>query len=338
MVGLQASQNASFVKNGPRPVNLRTDLGPLADLIEIAFASSMDSNGRAAVREMRTMSSMPGIGFLGGLNNLMQGMGTGYVWIEDGKLVGNVSVYPADGPGFDGRDWVIVNVAVHPDYQRRGIAQELMRSSMDMIAQRGGRRAMLQVDADNPVARRLYMRLGFLEERAWTTWRRSGAYNLPQPYDSGDPRIHIVHRQPNEWQAEFRLAEYVRPQAMGGLGWLRPLHERQFHRSLLQQLTDWVSLRQRERLVIRSDNGQDILAALWIETSLTLTTQMTLMVHPDYEGLYDEALINTAVRRFGTSALGVEHPSDRTVTSAILKRYQFSVRREVIHMTWTPRT
>lgn len=338
MVGLQASQNPSFVKNGPRPVNLRTDLGPLADLIEIAFASSMDSNGRAAVREMRTMSNMPGIGFLGGLNNLMQGMGTGYVWIEDGRLVGNVSVYPADGPGFDGHDWVIVNVAVHPDYQRRGIAQELMQSSMDMIAQRGGRRAMLQVDADNPVARRLYTRLGFLEERAWTTWRRSGAYNLPQPYDSGDPRIHIVHRQPGEWQAEYRLAEYVRPQAMGGLGWLRPLHERQFHRSLWQQLTDWLSLRQRERLIIRSDDGQDILAALWIETSLTLTTQLTLMVHPDYEGLYDEALINTAVRRFGTSALGAEHPSDRTVTSAILKRYQFAVRREVIHMTWTPRT
>ena len=74
MVGIQATQNPVLVKNGPRPVNLRTDLGQLADLIETAFASSMDSNGRAAVREMRTMSNMPGIGFLGGLNNLMQGM------------------------------------------------------------------------------------------------------------------------------------------------------------------------------------------------------------------------------------------------------------------------
>ncbi len=335
MVGIQATQNSALVKNGPRPVNLRTDLGALADLIEIAFVSSMDSNGRAAVREMRTMSGMPGIGFLGGLNNLMQGMGTGYVWIADGKLVGNVSVYPADGPGFDGRDWVIVNVAVHPDYQRRGIAHQLMQASMDMIAQRGGRRAMLQVDADNPTARNLYLRLGFMEERSWTTWRRNGTYTMPTPYDS-NPRIHIVHRQPGEWQAEYKLAEYVRPPSMGGLGWLRPIHERQFRRNFLQQMGDWLSLRQRERLVIRSDDERELLAALWIETSLTLTTQITLLVHPDYEGLYDEALINTAVRRFGTSALALEHPSDRPVTSSILKRYQFSVRREVVHMVWTP--
>ena len=143
VVGLQATQNPALVKDGPRPVNLRTDLGSLADLIEIAFASSMDSNGRAAVREMRTMSNMPGIGFLGGLNSLMQGMGTGYVWIADGKLVGNVSVYPADGPGYDGRDWVIVNVAVHPDYQRRGIAQ-----GVDSITTRKVRSVLLQTHPD----------------------------------------------------------------------------------------------------------------------------------------------------------------------------------------------
>lgn len=335
MVGLQASHNPAFVQEGPRPVNLRTDLGQLADLIEIAFASSMDSNGRAAVREMRTMSNLPGIGLIGGLNNLMQGMGMGQVWIADGRLVGNVSIYPADGPGYDGRDWVIVNVAVHPDYQRRGIAQQLMQASMEMIAQRGGRRAMLQVDADNPVARRLYQRLGFFEERGWTSWRRGGVYNTPQPF-AAEERIHIVRRQGSEWQAEYALAEHVRPAAMGGLGWLRPLHQSQFRRGLRQTLSDWFSFRQRERLAIRSEDERHLLGSLWIETSLSHTTQLTLMVHPDYEGLYDEALINTAVRRFGTSALGIEHPSDRVVTNNILKRYQFTVRREVMHMVWTP--
>ncbi|MCA0455121.1 MAG: GNAT family N-acetyltransferase [Chloroflexi bacterium] len=335
MVGLQASHNPAFVQEGPRPVNLRTDLGQLADLIEIAFASSMDSSGRAAVREMRTMSSLPGIGLLGGLNTLMQGMGMGQVWIADGRLVGNVSIYPADGIGYDGRDWVIVNVAVHPDYQRRGIAQHLMQASMEMIAQRGGRKAMLQVDADNPVARRLYARLGFVDERGWTSWRRGGAYNIPQPF-AAEERIHIVRRQSSEWQAEYRLASLVRPAELGGLGWLRPLHERQFRRGLRQTLSDWFSFRQRERLAIRSDDERDLLASMWIETSLSHTTQMTLMVHPDFEGLYDEALINTAVRRFGTAALGIEHPTDRVVTSSILKRYQFAMRREVVHMTWTP--
>src|SRR5690242_19762313 len=146
----------------------------------------MDSNGRAAVREMRTLSR--GLNFLPGLNDLAQGMGLGYVWIADGRLVGNVSTYPANGADNLKQAWVIVNVAVHPDYQRRGIAQELMQSTKNLIRARGGQSAILQVDADNATARRLYSRLGFIEERGWTTWRRNGLSNRPQPLDS-DPAI-----------------------------------------------------------------------------------------------------------------------------------------------------
>ena len=85
--------------SGLRPVNLRTDLVPLADLIEIAFADTMDSSGRAAVREMRTLSRLgPGLSVLLGMNDLAQGVGLGFVWIEDGRLVGNTSVYPTSLP------------------------------------------------------------------------------------------------------------------------------------------------------------------------------------------------------------------------------------------------
>ncbi|MEZ4672474.1 MAG: GNAT family N-acetyltransferase [Anaerolineae bacterium] len=333
MVSSQTVQAPALAKDGPRPVNLRTDLASLADLIEIAFASSMDSGGRAAVREMRTVSSMPGIGLLGNMSGFMQGLGLGYVWVADGKLVGNVSVYPSNNFGMDGKTWVIVNVATHPDYQRRGIAQQLMTLTMEMIAQRGAGTALLQVDSDNPVARRLYTRLGFVEERSWSTWRRTGAYSLPAPIDR-QPRVHITHRRANEWRAEYELAEFTRPAAAGGLGWMRPLHPRYFRRSLWQQLGDLFSFHRTERLIIRSTDEQSLLASMWIETSLGSTTQLTLMVHPDYEGVYDELLINSAVRRFGTGALGIEHPSDRTVTSALLKRYHFNMRREVVHMRW----
>lgn len=333
MVSSQTLQYPALAKDGPRPVNLRTDLAPLADLIEIAFANSMDGSGRAAVREMRTVSNMPGISLLGGLSGFMQGLGIGYVWVADGRLVGNVSVYPATGPAADGKSWVIVNVATHPDYQRRGIAQQLMESTLEMIAGRGARSAMLQVDADNPVARRLYMRLGFTEEREWTSWRRAGSYTTPPPFER-EPRIHITHRRANEWQAEYRLAEHTRPALAGGLGWMRPLHASFFHRSPWQQLRDWFSFRRTERLIIRSEDETELLASLWVESGLSSTTQLTLMVHEDYEGLYDEALINTAVRRFGTAALSIEHPTDRATTTAILRHYQFNPRRDVLHMRW----
>jgi GNAT superfamily N-acetyltransferase len=334
VVGLSAAQGEqqAHTADGARPVNLRTDLGPLADLIEIAFSSTMDSSGRAAVREMRALSRMgPGLNLLSNLNDLAQGMGTGFVYVADGRLVGNVSTYPADSSGPLKEDWVIVNVATHPDYRGRGIAHLLMQFTLDMIRKRGGRAALLQVDADNPIARRLYQRLGFYEERGWTTWRRNAAHSRVPDLEL--PAPHIAHPQAGEWRAEYTLAEYLRPPSMGGMGWLRPLTEARFTRSFWQQVTDWFSLRGMEKLYIRSRDEAHILASLWIESGFTLSaTKLTLLVHPDYEGYYDEVLINTAVNRFGGGAISIEHPADRTTTNNILRRYGFSIRRDVIHM------
>lgn len=333
MVGLQASDELNVAAEGPRPVNLRTDLGQLADLIEVAFSNSMDNNGRAAVREMRMMSNLPGLGLLGGMQTLMQGMGMGYVWVADGRVVGNVSVYPADMPGGMGTTWIIVNVAVHPGYQRRGIAQQLMLASMEMIANRGGQTALLQVDADNVTARRLYNRIGFRDEREWTTWRRS-SNRILAPLADADTRLHITYRNRHEWQQEAALAELVRPAATGGLGWLRPLHKRYFAPVWWRQLGDWLSMRSLERLIIRSQTEAAIDASLWVEEGRGLSTHLTLLVRPEYEGVYDDALIHTAVRRFGRNALTIEHPTDRETTNLILRRYQFQPMRAVVHMRW----
>jgi ribosomal protein S18 acetylase RimI-like enzyme len=335
VVGVQATHNPATQPDGARPVNLRNDLGPLADLIELAFADSMDNSGRAAVREMRALSRVSsGLGLLSGLNDLAAGMGTGYVWIADGRLIGNVSTYPANGAANLKNAWVIVNVAVHPEYQRRGIAYQLMQSTMELIRVRGGGAAILQVDADNPVARRLYTRLGFVDERAWTTWRRAGNVSRPAPLDASES-VYITHPRAGEWEAEYALAGQVRPALMGGLGWLRPLHPGAFRKPLLRRLFDWFSLQSDEHLVIRSEDEQQILASLWIESGFTSSTaHLTLLVNPDYEGLYDDALLNTAVRRFSGSPLSIEHPSDRVTTNALLRRYHFVPRRDVVHMRW----
>ena len=107
------------------------------------------------------------------------------------------------------------------------------------------------------------------------------------------------------------------------------------HTALWRRVVDWFSLKSAEHLVIRSEDESAILAALWIEnTFASSTTHLTLLVDSDYEGVYDEALLNTVVRRFGGSALSIEHPTDRDITNALLRRYQFTPRREVVHMRW----
>ncbi len=319
--------------SGLRPVNLRTDLAPLADLIELAFSESMDTGGRAAVREMRTLSRLgPGLSVLLGMNDLAQGVGLGFVWIEDGRLVGNTSIYPANVP--TGPTWIIANVAVHPDYRGRGIARQLVKASLDMIRQRNPQAtAILQVEAQNDVAYRLYQRLGFVPERTWTTWRRSSTARMPYPVDHSD--VYITRRRPNEWRAEFALTERLRPADQGGIGWLRPLHQRFFHRALFGWLSDMINLRSLERLVIRGDDN-DLRAVMWLESAFAASTvHMTLLVDTPYRGLYDDALINLATRRYSLrSTLSIEHPADDSITSDLLRRYLFYPQRTLIHMHW----
>ena len=317
-----------------RPVDLKTDLAPLADLIELVFASNMDSGGRAALREMRYLSRIgPGLHVLAHLNEMAAGISLGYVWLVDGRLVGNVSVYPAHWPQDLGSAWIIANVGVHPDFQRRGIARRLMEASMEMIRQRGGTTAILQVDAHNEGAHQLYRSLGFVDERTWITWRRPGSSRLPEAIN--DPQVFVRRRRRAEWRAEMALAERIRPQERGGLGWLRPLHPNLFQRPWWRQMFDWLSLRAVERQVITAPDDGRILASMWLENTVATRTQVTLLVDPLYQGIYDGLLINAAVRRYGRNPIVVEHPSDETLVSETLANLRFIQQRTVIHMRWT---
>ncbi len=329
-------------EDGIRPVNLRTDLGMLADLIEVAFADSMDANGRAAVREMRALSHMGRLtNVIGASSDLVQGMGMGYVWVEQGKVIGNVSIYPAALPSgalkwYGGAVYLIANVATHPDYRGRGIARQLMLTSLNAIQARtrySRAIALLQVEERNAVARGLYESLGFRTERVWNHWRRSSMSRVPSI--PADPALYITQRRPNEWRTEYALAQKARPPDMGGVGWLRPTFPELFRPSLTRMIRDFVNLRSIEHLVIRSTGG-GLGASLWIENAIAASTiHLTLMVDPDYVGLYDDALIAYAVRRLGMrGALSIEHPADEQVTNALLSRYHFLIQRTFVNMRW----
>lgn len=331
MTSLSASHPSSDIQNGLRSVNLRTDLRPLADLIELVFADTMDEGGRAAIKEMRYLSNMGyGLNLLSRLNDLALGISLGYVYIADRRLVGNVSIYPAGYPKDMGDAWIIANVGVHPDYQRRGIAHQLMEASINMIRERRGKYAILQVDYDNVGAQRLYERLGFVYERAFTTWRRSSFVKMPAPRDYS---YHITRLRHGEWQSEYELAQWARPNDRGGLGWLMPLHNKYFQIPLWKRVIDFFSLNNTEKLIIRDDTS-NILASLWIEhTMSTINTRIRLMTSPDIiSDSYADALLNNVLRRFNRSSLLIEHPRDDELTNQLLYDYQFRAKREVWHM------
>lgn len=334
-------------RSGVHPVDFKRDLAALADLIELAFADSMDSSGRAAIREMRMLSKMgAGARLFSGLNDFLSGITPGYVWFEDGRLVGNVSVYPANLPRDFPPTWIIANVATHPAYRGRGIARRLMLTALDAIAEHGRRyarasggqaAAILQVEHNNYAARRLYESLGFVEDGTFTHWRRPPLARSPQPLENPP---HISHPRRGEWREEYALAARARPALAPGrlalVSWLRPLHPDLFRPSLRRWFDDLVNLRSRERLLIRSRDERAIEAELWIESAVASdSVNLTLLSSPDYRGFYDEALINTAVRRFGSrAALALDHPADDEIAAALLRRYHFTATRTLVIMRW----
>ena len=147
-------------QTGVRPFDLYRDLKPVVDLISVAFKDRLAPDGDLALAEMRRVARWgPLLWWLysPGLRTTL--VAPGFVWVEQGTVVGNVSLRRA-------LEWggcFVGNVAVHPDWQGRGIANALMKAALEEISARGGRWVGLEVRADNQVAGRLYERLGFRE-------------------------------------------------------------------------------------------------------------------------------------------------------------------------------
>lgn len=315
---------------GARAVNLRTDLGGIAELIDLCF--SVDEAGRATARELRALSQTgPLLALLQRMDRLLDGLGQGFVWLEAGRLVGNVSIAAADYPSDMGKGYIIANVAVHPDFRRRGIAKALVSKALEHIAARKGTFAILQVEADNHGARDLYRALGFYEERTFIKWQRSALLRAPHKLED---MPFITLRQGSEWRAEYELARLVRPNRRGGIGWLRPTHPSQFRPSLWRFLAMLFSGQGVERWIVRSSDERSLLASLTARTHFGGAVQLSLLVHPSQAGKLEKPLLNYLLRRFDGQhrALYLEHPADDAVANAIFEEYGFTRRHTLVHM------
>ena len=69
----------------------------------------------------------------------------------------------------------VMNVAVHPDFRRRGIAEALVKDLVDQLKAIGSRCLTLEVRASNAPAIALYEKMGFVE-----VGRRKNYYRNPR--------------------------------------------------------------------------------------------------------------------------------------------------------------
>jgi ribosomal protein S18 acetylase RimI-like enzyme len=243
----------------PRPQNLRSfdsrrDMQPVADLIETCFTTTLDADGRGFIHRMRTMGQTPGV-----LNWAAERAGmplNGFVWEEDGRVVGNLSMIPVNA--LQGRTYLIANVAVHPEYRRRGIARALTGAALERMRSRGMRTAWLQARTDNPPAIKLYTSLGFSEIARRTTWHN----NVQRPLLTL-PKIprgyKVTLRRNGDWGKQRQWLDRAYPPEVA---WYMPLRYELLQAGLVGVLMRMFSDRRVHQYTLRKD-GRLLGAVSW---------------------------------------------------------------------------
>lgn len=175
-----------------RPFDARRDLGGVADLVELCFADTLDETGRGYVQRMRLAARNSNIF---GWSTVSMG---GFVWEQDRRVVGNVTMIPFSARGQ--RNFLVANVAVHPSCRRRGIARSLTNQSIEHARQIGLKSVWLHVREENDAAISLYNSLGFAERLRRTTWRSTSSEPAPEKVSG----IRLGSSRSQDWEIQRR--------------------------------------------------------------------------------------------------------------------------------------
>ena len=192
-----------------RPLSILRDLPAVADLIELCFSETMDSEGKRYVQDMRRAGSDNS--FIKWANRAAETTSlplTGYIWEEDGRIVGNASLVPFKHR--KQRIYLIANVAVHPTHRGRGIARALTERAVQHAREKKINNIWLHVRHDNPQAIHLYTQLGFIERARRTSWQAATDLHLQKL----DTDIAITSRYSTLWQTQLNWLLRLYPPAL----------------------------------------------------------------------------------------------------------------------------
>jgi ribosomal protein S18 acetylase RimI-like enzyme len=229
MASIAKSLEISLTNPHLRLFDARRDMQAVADLIEQGFSETLDDDGRRYLKQMRTAaSSYHGLGWIGMAAPFTYFSMSGYVWEEDGLIIGNLSLIPYMMGAR--RFFLIANVVVHADYRRRGIGRALTARAIEHARNAVSPAAWLHVRAENAGAIALYESLGFIERARRTTWR--GVSEAPRVALAAG--LKIIPCQIQHWSAQRSWLQMNYPQE---LSWNLPLNLNYLRPGLFGSLT-----------------------------------------------------------------------------------------------------
>ena len=311
--------------NGPRPINMNKDLPQVMKLLELSFGHKLVGS------EQRLFNNQVGLSqpaFIWRLNPATSKLALGYVWEEDGRIVGNATLLPTRTAG----RYLVVNVAVHPDYRRRHIARQLMDALLMLTQARRGREILLQVVQDNTAAINLYRSMDFDIVGSITSWQCSPSRLREPDLTAADIDIPLIRELArDEWQLAYQLdVTSLQPD----LNWPEPLPPNAYKPGLWRRLDNFLNGRRTEVWVTRDETDQlSGLAGIWSEWNRP--HQVTLRIHPAQRGRWERPLLAKIIRRLRhlpRRNIRLDHPDDDEPVKQLLREANFKPRRTLTHM------
>jgi ribosomal protein S18 acetylase RimI-like enzyme len=298
-----------------RKVNVRKDLPAIADLIEICFSDTLDEDGRLYLNHLRWAArDFNYLSWLQGAAERIASPLYGFVWEESGRIVGNLSLIPLYRQGQ--LYYLIANVAVHPNYRRRGIARQLTLAAVDHLVERGVDTAWLQVRDDNPVAFNLYQSLGFIERARRTNWLTNGS--APRPDLTPPQEISVRSRRSQDWNLQSAWLQQAYPPEVA---WNLPLNLSKLSPDPLQHIIRWLSgdSLQHWAAYTMESPGRGPIGFLTWEPMRLASDMLWLAANGQYEGQAVEALLLNARERLAgrRRSLSVNYPFGRSADAFI---------------------
>ena len=319
---------------GLRPLSLTRDLGQVLELIQVAFGENLDAESRHALQSMRLPTLLaPFVALLDSFNPPGEGFMPGFVWTHGEQIIGTASarrIYPFR------RGWLISNVAVHPNWQGRGIGRALMQAAVDLAKRHNGAWIALQVREDNQAAHALYKSLGFQNVERVARRRHAPVAPSDKLRAGSLPDAVQAGLRPAGWtegNALYRLARTMMPH---DVLWADLLRRSLYQTGLWSQFIDRLH-RRRRQWWLQNKPGHTPEAAVGIEIeSRNPWHRLRLLISPQAQSqALASSLLRFALHQLAHAAplpVEIEHLVSDSATQSALTEADFEPLYTLIHM------
>jgi GNAT superfamily N-acetyltransferase len=272
---------------GARKIKLPADFDTVLAMTKVAFQYPDNPTWDPSPAEVQNMHDQmqglkkmyPILRLLGIFIPTLRNLFNGYLWEEDNKAIGLVNSMPN---GLSADTWIIGNVAVDPNYRRRGIARKLVMAGVDLAKEAGAKRIILQVITRNLPAYELYKDLGFETFDTDVELDRPAeapavqAIALPAGYEMRPLTL-------KDWEYGYQLAQITIPAETQKY---RPVDIKNYKTpafiAILRPLFENVGGTKTTRWAVFKDGQAVAILRCWARTKSGGTNQIGMNVHPDH--------------------------------------------------------